>query len=64
MRSWPAEKTAKLKRLHGEGLTFSQIAKRMGKTRNACIGKANRLGLPIRDFKTQVARGRKLASAA
>lgn len=46
---WTDERVATLKRLWGEGLSASQIAGRLGGvTRNACIGKAHRLGLVLR----------------
>ncbi|WOF74160.1 hypothetical protein QMT40_001807 [Parvibaculaceae bacterium PLY_AMNH_Bact1] len=43
---WSEEQMAKLKRLYGEGLSFALIARQIpGKTRNACIGQAHRMGL-------------------
>lgn len=51
MSEWTEENIAALKELHAKGCTFSQIArdKRVGRrTRNACIGKALRLGLTQR----------------
>ena len=45
--SWNLEKEEKLRKLWGKGNTASEIAKIIGGvTRNAVIGKANRLGLP------------------
>lgn len=46
--AWPAERTAMLRTLHAEGLSFTQIAKRLGcgLTRNAVIGRARRIMLP------------------
>ena len=45
-RDWSAEEDEILKRLHGEGKSFAEIAKAMGnRTRCACLGRANRLGL-------------------
>lgn len=42
---WTAERTEKLKVLHSEGLSCSQIGDAIGVTRNAVIGKIHRLGL-------------------
>ena len=43
---WTSEKVEKLKELWSKGHTASQIAEMLGDTtRNAVIGKANRLGL-------------------
>lgn len=43
---WTEERVAQLRTLWSEGLSASQIAKKMGGiTRNSVIGKANRLGL-------------------
>ena len=47
--SWTEEKVAKLKELWSKGHTASQIAEALGDTtRNAVIGKANRLNLEAR----------------
>ena len=44
--SWSKERVELLQKLHDEGLTASQIAKKLGDvTRNAVIGKLNRLGI-------------------
>lgn len=46
---WSLERETLLRKFHAEGLSFGQIAKRIiGTTRNGCIGKAQRLGLPPR----------------
>jgi GcrA cell cycle regulator len=44
---WPETRVEKFKELFASGLSFSQIATELGDglTRNACIGKAHRLGL-------------------
>lgn len=42
-QEWTDEKIEQLKRLVRSGLTYTQIGKRMGYTRNAVIGKAHRL---------------------
>lgn len=47
--SWTEERVALLKKLLGEGMSASQIAKELGNvTRNAVIGKIHRLGLSNR----------------
>ncbi|MFK4647190.1 hypothetical protein ABIF96_005764 [Bradyrhizobium ottawaense] len=46
--SWTEEKVETLKRLHGEGVSFTLICEAVGMTRNSCIGKARRLELPMR----------------
>ena len=43
--TWTAERIHQLKSFVGAGLTCSQIAAEIGVTRNAVIGKINRLGL-------------------
>lgn len=45
---WTAEQEEQLKRLHAEGLAFGLIARRIGRSRNSMIGKARRMGLPMR----------------
>lgn len=46
MNVWSDEAVATLKRLHLEGYSFSEIATNIGGvSRNACIGKAHRLGI-------------------
>jgi hypothetical protein len=47
-RPWSAEETAALAWLFHDGRTFARIAKALGRTRDSCLGKANRLNL-IRD---------------
>jgi GcrA cell cycle regulator len=48
---WPKERDALLIRLHGTGIPFSEMALEIGErfnislSRNACIGRARRLGL-------------------
>ena len=68
--TWTEERTELLRKLHGEGLSFGQIAAQLmgGLTRNAAIGKAARIGLvkrgknphksvgPARDRTTPAAR--------
>lgn len=43
--TWTPERVEELKACFGEGLSCSQIATRIGISRNAVIGKLNRLGL-------------------
>ena len=43
-QSWPDERVAHLKELAAQGLTGSQIAEILGCTRNAVLGKLDRLG--------------------
>jgi hypothetical protein len=43
--SWTDEAIERLKKLHGEGLSGSEIAARFGISRNAIIGKMHRVGL-------------------
>lgn len=47
---WPSDLEEKFRILYAEGFSHSEIATRLGNgiTRNACIGKANRLKLPTR----------------
>jgi len=45
---WTDERVKQLCELHAANITFSEIADIIGMTRNACIGKAQRLGLPSR----------------
>lgn len=40
---WPDDRVAKLRQLWGAGLTATECAKRLGISRNAVIGKVNRL---------------------
>ena len=45
--NWTIERTELLRSLRAEGLSFGQIADRLGGvTRNAVIGKATRIGIP------------------
>lgn len=46
--SWTKEKTARLCELDALKWSFGDIGKDIGMSRNACIGKARRLGLPAR----------------
>jgi GcrA cell cycle regulator len=47
--AWTQERVQTLRERWAEGLSASQIAKQLGGvTRNACIGKIHRLGLPRR----------------
>lgn len=48
MFEWNEASMAEFTRLHGEGLSFSAIGSELGCSRNACIGKAHRMGLEKR----------------
>lgn len=45
---WTPEKIAELSRLWSEGLTTSEIGKRLGISKNAVVGKAHRMRLAAR----------------
>jgi hypothetical protein len=45
---WPEELIKRFKVLWAEGLSTAEIGRRLGKTKNAIVGKARRLGLPPR----------------
>ena len=47
MSGWSDEDEERLRAEVEKGIVFSKIAPMIGKTRNACIGKAHRLGLEI-----------------
>lgn len=44
---WPAERVARLRKMHAEGLSFSEMAAKLGDglTRNAVLARAHRMGL-------------------
>lgn len=61
---WTDERVELLKKLWGDGLSASQIAKRLGGiSRNAVIGKVNRLGLSGRAPASKPARAAKTRPA-
>ena len=43
--SWTAVKVSQLKTLFGKGLSTATIGKKLGMTKNAVVGKINRMGL-------------------
>jgi hypothetical protein len=43
--TWTVEEAATLKDLRIKGLSYSEIGRRLGKTRNACCARADRDGL-------------------
>lgn len=45
MRPWSEFEEEELKRLLGVGLSWSEIARRIGRSRNSVAGKINRLGM-------------------
>jgi hypothetical protein len=46
--TWTDDEVEQFKRLHAAGDSFGLIGSQIGKSRNACISKARRLGLPMR----------------
>jgi GcrA cell cycle regulator len=48
INEWTPQRISALIALWGEGLTTSQMGSRLGITKNAVVGKVNRLGLPKR----------------
>lgn len=70
MSDWTEEREADLKRMYGDGFSFSQITAALGGvSRNAVIGKAHRLGLsraatPAYSTPPRVVKPRKPRSAA
>jgi GcrA cell cycle regulator len=61
--TWNTDRIDQLKRCFDAGLTCSQIAREIGVTRNAVIGKMNRMGLsrPRDVLSAQMRRAAKLA---
>lgn len=61
--TWSTDRVERLKRCFDAGLTCSQIAREIGVTRNAVIGKMNRMGLsrPRDRLAAQMRRAAKLA---
>lgn len=43
---WTTAAVAMLRAMHADGAAFSAMGDKLGITRNACIGKARRIGLP------------------
>ena len=66
MSAWTPERMERLKALHKEGLSASQIAKALGEvSRNSVIGKAHRMGLgPIGGGRASAPDSRNAATAA
>lgn len=50
--AWPAERVSKLRVLWTQGLSATEIAKQLGVTRCAVLGKVHRLNLPLRAMAT------------
>jgi GcrA cell cycle regulator len=61
--NWTDEETALLARLWGEGHSGAEIGRRLGKTRNAVLGRVHRDGLPRREEPQRAARPRKIRPA-
>ena len=57
--AWTEEQIDQLKELWGEGLSTSEIGRKLGVTKNAVVGKAHRLGLPPRPSPIKRATGTK-----
>lgn len=61
MTTWTEERIEQFKSLYAQGLSHREIGAYLGISRNACIGKATRLGLekrrPVRQPKPWVAAG-------
>ncbi|MDR2268668.1 MAG: GcrA family cell cycle regulator [Rickettsiales bacterium] len=53
VNSWTTAAIAKLKTLFDKGLSTAEIGKRLGFTKNAIVGKINRLGLNSKGAKTK-----------
>ena len=47
-QAWTDEKTAKLRTLWAQGISATQIGKRLGISKNSVVGRAHRIGLPGR----------------
>ena len=57
--AWTEEQIDQLKDLWSEGLSTSEIGRKLGVTKNAVVGKAHRLGLPPRPSPIKRATGSK-----
>ena len=57
--AWTEAQIDQLKELWGEGLSTSEIGRKLGVTKNAVVGKAHRLGLPPRPSPIKRATGAK-----
>lgn len=53
---WTPERLATLRAEWATGASTAEIGRRMGITKNAVIGKARRLGLPLREAPTNIAK--------
>lgn len=51
--NWPEERVAKLRQMAADGMTFGEMAKRLGVTRCSVIGKAHRLGVVVAESARQ-----------
>lgn len=63
--AWPDDDAAKLRELHADGKSFSEIAAAFGGrySRNSVIGKAARLRLPARSVPPRIAKARPISTA-
>lgn len=63
-KGWDNATLKKLKALTGKGLSTSEIGKRLGMSKNAVVGKLNRLGWNLKAGGTAAAASAKLDAAA
>ncbi len=63
-KGWDNATLKKLKALTGKGLSTSEIGKRLGMSKNAVVGKLNRLGWNLKAGGAQVAVAKKSAPVA
>jgi GcrA cell cycle regulator len=52
--NWTPEQTERLKGLWASGMSARECAELLGVTRNAVIGRVNRIGMPPRERKTTI----------
>lgn len=50
---WTEQRTAEFRKLYLQGVSFSRIAAKFGVTREACAGKAMRMGLSKNDVQSK-----------
>ena len=62
--TWNDEAVATLTRLWSEGMSAEQISQRTGFTRNAVLGKVDRLGLPHRKTNERATKAQRAARGA
>ena len=57
--SWTLKMVVTLARMWGEGASAAEIGREIGMTRNAVLGKAHRLQMPLHKTRTQARVGRR-----